>query len=566
LELMERTDEDTAGRFEALSDEIREMIIDRASLNGGPFASNLGTVEIILALCHVFDFKKDKIVFDIGQQYQPYKILTGRKDEFYSLGKRGGLTRYPSIRESEYDHFTTGHSGTSVSAALGYAVNNPNRKSVAFMGDGSLTSGEIFEALNHAGALQANLLVILNRNAWSIDRNVGALADGTTLEAFSRSLKFTYVKAEDGHDVQALIRQLETIRNINTPVFLHVETIKGKGYDPAERDPGLFHHVFSSFNRESGELLPSVHEWFSDAMTVLNTFSGRCMEYAAEFHDVYFTTPAYMMGGLRSVKQAFPGHVIDTGINEQHCMTFSSALRLAGSRVVMNIASFFIPRCYDQILDLCIQKIPLVVFVCFPGIRASSCPTHQGYFDMSALRTFPNMTLLHPAGAEELGRMLDWAMERADGPIFIHAATENCMVQAEEPIVRARGLTLFSGGDVTIVPVGSLLNAAFYIRNKMLDTGIEIFYPRFLVPFDYDSLAASVRKTGRLVILEEGVREGGIGEGILSYLSENQIECRVKILSPPSQFIESAEWDEVYEDSGMNQEDLLNAFKAFMGP
>ncbi len=550
--------------LDMIAHDIREMIIERAAQFGGPMASNLGTVEIILALCRVFNFEKDRIVFDIGQQYQPYKILTGRKDTFFSLGKKGGLTRYPSIHESSFDHFTTGHSGTSVSAALGYAVNNPGSKAVAFLGDGSLTSGEIYEGLNHAGDLKANILVVLNQNNWSIDENVGALSDGTTLRAFAESLKFTYFGPYDGHDAEALADRLEKIKEIKTPVFMHINTIKGKGYRPAEENPSVFHHVFVPFNRETGELAAPEQRWFHDAMNLLEAFSGRCIEYLTLYPDIYFTSPAYMMGGLKAVKQTCPDRVIDTGINEQHCMTFSSALRLAGSKVIMNIASFFIPRCYDQIFDLCIQNIPLVVFICFPGIRASSCPTHQAYFDISALRTIPNMTLVHPMGPDELVKMMDWAVTRDQGPVFIHAATENCVPERETSLNTGKGEFLCRGKDVTIVPVGSLFRAAFHIKETFADTGVEIFYPRFLIPFDYESLLKSVRKTGRLIVLEEGVKEGGVGEGILSVLKENQIKCKAQIICPPSAFIDSAEWDEVYHDSGMTHTDLIDAFKKFM--
>lgn len=557
--------ESTAITYEDKAKEIRELIIQRAAKFGGPFASNLGAVEIIIALCEVFDFKKDKIVFDIGQQYQAYKILTGRKNLFFEIGKKGGLSRYPDINESPYDHFTTGHSGTSVSAALGYAVNNTGNKSIAFVGDGALTSGEVFEGLNHAGAIQANLLVILNQNDWSIDKNVGALADGSTMKKFAESLKFEYRGIFDGHNTQLLVEEMKKVKNTSHPVFMHIRTIKGKGYKPAEKDPATFHHLYFPFNRETGEIDTNLDEWLKDALRLVNTYSEKCVKYIEKYKNIYFTTPAYLWGGLRSVKKDFPEHVIDTGICEQHCMTFSSALRLAGSKVIMSMASFFIARCYDQIFDLCIQKIPLIVFICLPGVRPSNCATHQALFDMSAFRTLPNMTLLHPKGVDEYGEMLDWAVENAQGPVFIHAATEDCIYGDTAPIEYGKAVIALEGKNLTVVPIGSMFKSAFFLRDNTPRNSTEIFNPRFLIPFDYESLIQSVNKTKRLLIIEDGIKSGGIGEGILAHLKENNIECKAKLLTPPSKFIENLTWQEVFEGSGMTNDKILKAALQLLG-
>ncbi|MGD9209706.1 MAG: 1-deoxy-D-xylulose-5-phosphate synthase N-terminal domain-containing protein [Desulfobacteraceae bacterium] len=539
--------------------KIREMIIERAAKNGGPFASNLGAVEIIIALCEVFDFGKDKIVFDIGQQYQAYKILTGRSERFFDIGKKGGLSKYPDITESTYDHYTTGHSGTSVSAALGYAVNNNDNKSIAFLGDGALTSGEVYEGMNHAGALQQNILLIYNQNDWSIDKNVGALADGTKMEKFADSLNFEYRGIFDGHDTSLLIDELTKVKSITSPVFFHIRTIKGKGYIHSERDPATYHHLYVPFDVETGEIESNVDEWIKDTGRIIGTFSLKCVEYIQKYPKIYITTPAYLWGGLRNVIKEFPNHVIDTGICEQHCMTFSSALRLAGSKVIMSMTSFFIARCYDQIFDVCIQKIPLVVQVCLPGVRPSNCATHQGLFDMSAFRTIPNMTLLHPMGVDEYRVMLDWAVEYAQGPIFLHTATEDCKIGDIEPIEYGKSAILSEGDQLTVVPIGSMFNAADFLKKNMPNNSVEIFNPRFLIPFDYTSLFKSLKKTKRLLIIEDGIKAGGIGEGILAQIKENNIDCKTRLLTPPMEFIENLTWEEVFEYSGMTHDKIWNA-------
>lgn len=553
--------------YDKIAKEIRELIINRASKYGGPFGSNLGSVEIIIALCKVYDFKdKDKIVFDIGQQYQAYKILTGRKNRFFEIGRKGGLSRYPDIKESPYDHFSTGHSGTSASAALGYAVKQNGHKSIAFFGDGSLTSGEIYEALNHAGELGLNYLAILNQNDWSIDKNVGALADGLTVRKFAESLKFEYIGILEGHDTPTLIKELEKIKKIKKPVFLHIRTIKGKGYKYAEEHPAFYHFAFYTFDIETGQYHSIKENWLKDYLQLLDAYSKLCEKYIEKYDDIYFTSPAYLMGGLRPVAAKYPKHVIDTGINEQHCMTFSSSLRLSGSRVIMSLASFFMPRCYDQIFDLCAQKIPMVVMICFPGIRPSSCWTHQGTFDISAFRTIPNLSLLHPKDIDEFRKMMDWSIEKCNGPVFVHATTENCEEGENKPIAYGKGEFLTRGNDATIVPIGSMFKAAYFIKENIPEKTFDIFNPRFLVPFDYQSLIKSVKRTRNLIILEDGIKSGGVGEGILSHIKEKDIECNVRLLTAPNKFVNHGTWGEgeVFEETGMTNQNILREVKDFI--
>lgn len=545
------------------SREIRDMIIDRAAKNGGPFASSLGVVELILALMEVFDFDHDKIIFDIGHQYQAYKILTGRKERFYELGVKGGLSRYPDITESRYDFFTTGHSGTSISAALGYALSQPDVKSIALVGDGSLTSGQIFEALNHAGGLQPkNLLVIVNQNGWSIDKNTGALADGKNLEKFAQSLNFKYHGIYDGHDTNLLIRELTAIKNDEAPTLFHVQTVKGKGCQYAEADPVKFHHPFFPFDKACGQTETIVEDWHQDGLWLLETFSRKCAEFIGRYNNIYFTSPAYLLGGYQILAQAYPDKVIDTGICEQHCMTLSTALGLAGNKVIMSLASFFLPRCYDQIFDLCIQNVPIVVFICFPGIRPSSCATHQATFDISALRTVPNMTLMHPKGIDEMIDMLEYAVE-ADRPIFIHGSYEDCMQGNDAPLEYGRAALTTEGDQLTVVPIGAMFNCAFEIESRI--AGVEILNPRFLKPFDFEMLENSVKKTKRLLIIEDGIRYGGLGESILAHLKEKDVQCHTKLLTIPDRFISPGTWEEVFNDTGLTVEKIIESAQHLVG-
>ena len=537
--------------------EIRAMIIDRASKNGGPFASSLGIVELTIALMEVFDFDRDKIVFDIGHQYQAYKILTGRKEKFYELGIKGGVSRYPDISESKYDFFTTGHSGTSISAALGYALSQPDNKSIALVGDGSLTSGQIYEALNHAGGLQPkNLLVIINQNGWSIDKNIGALADGKNVRKFAESLNFKYQGIFDGHDTDLLIKELTAVRDDEAPTIFHIQTVKGKGYKYAEEDPSKFHHPFFPFSKESGKTETIVEDWHQDGLWLLETFSRKCAEFIGRYDNIYFTSPAYLLGGYQILAQAYPNRVIDTGICEQHCMTLSTALGLAGNKVIMSLASFFLPRCYDQIFDLCIQNIPIVVFICFPGIRPSSCATHQATFDISALRTVPNMTLMHPKGIDEMIDMLEFAVE-SDRPIFSHGSYEDCMEGDEPPLEYGRAALATEGDQLTVVPIGAMFKSAFEIESRL--SGVEILNPRFLKPFDFELLEHSVRKTKRLLIIEDGTRYGGLGESIAAHLMEKEVRCRIKLMTMPDRFISPGTWEEIFHDTGLTADEIFES-------
>lgn len=525
--------------------ELREMIIKRASVDSGHLASPLGTVELIQALLQVFDFKKDKIVFDVGHQAHSYKILTGRKDRYFTMSKKGGLRAYPDIHESEYDFYGVGHTATAVSAALGYSIDHPEYKSVAVVGDGSFTGGEVFEGLNHAGELQTNLLVIYNDNGMSISENVGALHDKSRVLPYAMSLGFEYIGIADGHDTQKLVETLEEIKKKKNPVFLHVATIKGKGYKPAEKAPATFHWP-SPYVIETGKPKTSSSQdnWF-------NHCYKKAVEYLKKYNNVYFTTPAFIGWGLSDVKKEFPDRVIDTGINEQHCVTFSSALALNNNRVFCCIAATFLPRAFDQIIDVCIQKIPMVFIMYFTGIGDGGY-THQATYTFPMLGMLPNATIMHPCSLDEYDRLLDESL-KIKGPVFLQTADENFPVKPFTGSIAQ----MKKGTKLTVLPIGNMMGKALKLAQQIGD--VEVLYMPVLKPFDSQTLGKYVSKTSKLLILEDGFIRGGIGEGVIHSLQDAGVKFQYDILGVRDIFPEQGSLDEVHEFVGLSDECIQKA-------
>lgn len=522
--------------------EIRDMIIQRASENSGHLASPLGVVELTQALLAVFNFKEDKIVFDVGHQAHAYKILTGRKDSYFSMSKKGGMRAYPDISESEYDFYNVGHTSTSISAALGYSIDHPEYKSIAVVGDGSLTGGETFEGLNHAGSLKTNLLVIYNDNGMSLVENVGALHNKKNVKGFAESLEFEYMYLEDGHNTQQLVETLTRIKNTKHPIFLHVMTVKGKGYSHAEKDPSRFHWP-APFVVSTGSARNTSNDdnWFAH-----NYKKG--IEYLKKYDNVYFTTPALVGWGLGGIKKEFPNRVIDTGINEQHCVTFSSALALNGNRVLSYIPSIFLARAFDQIIDVCIQKVPMVFVLSFPGIGDGGY-SHQGIYTFPMLNMLPTATIIHPCGFDEFDRLLDNAVN-AKKTIFIQTPKENIQVKPfNTPVIQLK-----QGTKLTILPLGNLFNKALTVAEKLGDT--EVLYAPVIKPFDSKALAPFVAKTKKLLILEDSFVRSGIGEGIVRDLHELGVSFDYSLMGVRDVFPEQGSMSDVYEYVGLADESI----------
>lgn len=523
------------------AEEIRKMIIERSSINSGHCASPLGTVEITQTLIHVFDFTKDKIIFDVGHQSHAYKILTDRKEKYFSMSKKGGMAAYPDIYESKFDYYGTGHSATSVSAALGYSIGHDEYKSIAFVGDGALTGGEVFEALNQAGQLRTNLLVIYNDNSMSIKKNVGNLTDKKQLKAFSQSLGFEYNGIIDGHDTGLLITELEKIKLIKHPVFLHIKTIKGKGYKPAENEPDRFHWP-APYDIKTGQPrnLTTGESFFTH-----NYQKG--IEFIKKYKNIYFTTPAFIGWGLSRLQNEFPKNVIDTGITEQHSVTFSSALALNGNKVICYLSSNFLPRSLDQLIDVCLQKIPMIFVITFPGISDGG-PTHQGIYTFPMLNMLPNAQIVHPCNLKDYDKWLDIAIE-SNKTYFIQTPEENISYEdTNEEIIKIK-----TGDKLTILPIGNLMGKAIKIADKISD--VEVLYIPRLKPLDINLLKKYIQKTKKLLILEDGYIQSGIGQHIISQLGLNNL--KYKIIGVPDKFPIQGSMDEVYEDCGLSDKNIL---------
>jgi 1-deoxy-D-xylulose-5-phosphate synthase len=522
--------------------EIRKMIIKRASENSGHCASPLGVVELTQALLAVFDFKKDKIVFDVGHQAHAYKILTGRKDSYYSMSKKGGMRAYPDISESKYDFYGVGHTSTSISAALGYSIGHPEYKSVAVVGDGSLTGGETFEGMNHAGALRTNILVIYNDNGMSLVENVGALHDKKNVKGFAESLGFEYIGVEDGHDTKKLVEILEAIKQKSTPVFLHLSTIKGKGYEYAEKEPSRFHWP-APFDIKTGKPKSAAtgDSWFAHN-------HKKAIEYLKKHKNLFFTTPALVGWGLGGAKAEFPDRVIDTGINEQHCVTFSSALALSGNKVLCYIPSTFLARAFDQVIDVCLQKIPMVFVITFPGI-ADGGYTHQGIYTFPMLNMLPTATIMHPSGFDEFDRMLDVAL-KSGKTVFIQSPKENI----KAPAFNGSITQVKKGNKLTVLPLGNMFTKALKLANTLQE--VEVLYSPIIKPFDSKALSSYVKKTGKLLILEDSFVRSGIGEGIVRDLYEMGVKFDYSILGVRDIFPEQGSMEDVYEYVGLSDSNI----------
>lgn len=527
--------------------ELRVMIVKRASENSGHLASPLGVVELTQALLAVYNFKQDKIVFDVGHQAHAYKILTGRKDSYFSMSKMGGMRAYPDIHESEFDFYGVGHTSTSISAALGYSIGHPEYKSIAVVGDGSLTGGETFEGINHAGDLKTNILVIYNDNGMSLVENVGALHDKKRVKGFAESLGFEYVGVIDGHDTKKLVKTLSEIKEKKLPIFLHVQTIKGKGYEFAEKNPSTFHWP-APFHVKTGKprFTSTGDSWFAH-----NDKKGK--EYIKKYKDLYFTTPALVGWGLGGIKKEYPNNVIDTGINEQHCVTFSSALALAGNKVLCYIPSTFLARAFDQVIDVCLQRIPMVFVLTFPGI-ADGGYTHQGIYTFPMVNMLPTATIMHPCGFDEFDRMLDEAVA-SKKTVFIQSPDENISVKGFNGTMTE----IKSGNKVTILPLGNMMQKAITVADNIGD--VEVLYAPTIKPFDSATLAKHVKKTGKLLILEDGFVRGGIGEGIARDLHELGVTFEYTHLGVRDIFPEQGSMEDVYNYVGLSDEHIEKAVK-----
>lgn len=572
-----------------LAEEIRQFLISVISRTGGHLAPNLGVVELSLALHRVFSTPEDKIVFDVGHQSYIHKILTGRREAFATLRQYGGLSGFPKRTESEHDAFGTGHSSTSISAALGMAVardlQGADYDVVAVIGDGSMTGGMAFEALNNAGTLHKKMIVVLNDNEMSISKNVGAMSEylyqlrtGETynkikndlegwlknvdfgsdvLKALRRlkgsvkylmvptsifeELGFTYLGPVDGHDVEGLIDILQAARKINGPVMVHVLTKKGKGYKPAEESPNKFHGT-GPFEIATGKKITNPNA----PITYTEVFGKTITELADADKKIVGITAAMPDGtGLTTFAKAHSERFFDVGIAEQHAVTSAAGIAAAGFKPVAAIYSSFLQRAYDSVLhDICIQKLHVTLCLDRAGLVGDDGYTHHGVFDYAFLRSIPNMTIMSPKDENELRHMLKTAVD-FDGPISIrYPRGSGVGVDISEPVHTlpvGKAEVLHEGKDVCIWAIGSMVQSALDAADALAERGISVgvVNMRFAKPLDAELLFECAQKYGKLVTMEEGVLAGGVGSAVLEALNSKQLlqQCQVLTLGIPDEFV-----------------------------
>lgn len=575
----------TPEELQTLRREIRRFQIEKLSVTGGHLASNLGVVELTMALHLVCDFPKDKLIWDVGHQSYTHKILTGRKEGFDDLRTYGGMSGFPKRAESPCDSFDTGHSSTSISAGLGYAwareLSGEDYHVISVIGDGALTGGMAYEAMNNASRLKKNFIIVLNDNNMSISENVGGLSrvlskmrtsdnytglkEGVTqsLERipvygqrivdnirktksgikqlvipgmFFEDMGIMYLGPVDGHDIGALVRVLREAMQVQGPVLVHVMTKKGYGYPPAERHPARFHGT-APFEIKSG--LPVKNE----KPTYTDIFSTVMRKMGDREEKVVAVTAAMETGtGLKRFHNMFPDRFFDVGIAEEHAVTFAAALAAGGRRPVVAVYSSFLQRAYDQVLhDVCIQKLPVVFAIDRAGLVGSDGETHQGVFDISYLTSIPNMTVMAPKNKWELSDMLKFAVH-FDGPIAMRYPKGEAWTGLEEhraPVALGRCEVIGEGEDVLLFALGSMVAEAAEVRERLKEQGISagLVNARFAKPFDREYLKGAAERYRCIVTLEENVEIGGLGEQITGYLSELGYGGRVLRIAIPDAFV-----------------------------
>jgi 1-deoxy-D-xylulose-5-phosphate synthase len=599
-----------------LAQEVREAIISAVSRTGGHLASNLGTVELTLALDYVFDPPQDRIIWDVSHQTYTHKLLTGRKDRINTLRKYGGLSGYSKRGESEYDHFGAGHASTSISAALGFAaardLDRKNHRVIAVIGDGAMTGGLAFEALNNAGSLRKNLLVVLNDNTWSISKNVGSISKYLTSimadekfnklrneiweltgrfkrrdairETISRledsikgflvpgmffeKLGFRYFGPIDGHDLPRLVKTLGDMKDISGPLMLHVATVKGKGFEPAEENAFKFHGV-GKFDKVTGKAQKS-----SRSLPAYTRVYGETIMELAEKNDKVIAITAAMTSGtgLEGFAEKYPDRFFDVGIAEAHAACFASGLAADGARPYLTVYSTFMQRAYDQVIhDMAIQNLPVVICMDRAGLVGNDGPTHHGVFDIAYLSTVPNITVAAPRDGNELRSMLHHTVDHnVEGVVAIRYPRDSVpteMTDKIQPIEWGTWEWLTPKSDVVILTLGAMVTPVLVAVQKLADDGIDVgvVNARFVKPLDLDVLK-QIRKNARCIItIEEGQIRGGFGEAIGAYLLEHSYTSRFRALGIPDRFVTHGNRAELLKEVGLDADSIAREVERLAG-
>ncbi len=596
----------TEAELDELRYEIRQFLLESISVTGGHLASNLGVVELTMALHLCFDLPKDKIIWDVGHQSYTHKILTGRKEGFVSLRKYGGMSGFPKANESESDCFNTGHSSTSISAGLGMAaareVTGEDYHVVSVIGDGSLTGGMAYEALNNASHLNSNFIIVLNDNNMSISENVGGmskyLSNFRTADAY-RDLKTEVLKSlhkiprygdkmiesirsakssikqlfvpgmlfeemgiitlgpVDGSNIKEMIQTFEEAKRVDGPVLVHVITKKGSGYVPAEKNPSKFHGA-EPFDIATGKPLKK-----KEKATYTDVVSSVMSKMAETDPKLVAITAAMADGtGLAKFAKENPRRFYDVGIAEQHAVTFAAGLAKAGLKPVFAVYSSFLQRAYDQVLhDVCIQNLPVVFAIDRAGLVGSDGETHQGIFDISYLSSIPNMTVMAPKNKWELADMLQYAVA-FETPIAVRYPRGEAYEGLKEfrnPITFGKSELIIEGEDIALFALGSMVATAEKIAAKLEEQGIKatVINARFAAPFDKDMVCALEKNHKLLVTLEENVISGGFGEHVSSFVSEKDLNMKVHIAAIPDAYVEHGNVDRLKEDIGIDENSIF---------
>jgi len=590
-----------------LADELRDYLVQTMSHTGGHFAANLGTVELATALHYVFDTPRDRIVWDVGHQAYPHKILTGRRDALSSIRQAGGLAPFPSRKESEFDTFGVGHSSTSVSAALGMAIaaaqKSESRRVVAVIGDGALTAGLAFEALNHAGSLDVDMLVILNDNDMSISENVGAMSNylakllsgklyssiregskklirrmPTVWELARRSeehvkgmvlpgtlfeeLGLNYIGPIDGHDIETLLGTLRNLKDLNGPQFLHVMTRKGKGYEPAERDPIKWHGP-GPFDPVKGELIKKK----SSGPTYSKIFGDWLIDMAEADERVVGITPAMREGsGMVEFEKRFPDRYFDVAIAEQHAVTLAAGMACEGQKPVVAIYSTFLQRAYDQLIhDVALQNLPVVFAIDRGGLVGADGPTHHGAFDLSYLRCIPNMVVMAPADERECRRMLYTGITLDQPSAIRYPRGTGPGIKpgkAMKPLRLGRAEVRREGSKIALLAFGAMVATAEAVAGALDATVVNM---RFVKPLDEELLLRLANSHRAFVTLEDNAVTGGAGSGVNECLASHGVALPILNLGIPDRFIEHGSRNECLAAAGLDAESVEAAVRAWLG-
>ncbi|MCH1928798.1 1-deoxy-D-xylulose-5-phosphate synthase [Shewanella sp. A25] len=590
-----------------LADELREFLLKSVGMSSGHFASGLGTVELTVALHYVYNTPFDRLIWDVGHQAYPHKILTGRRDRMHTIRQKNGLHPFPWREESEYDTFSVGHSGTSISAALGMAVaaekEQAGRKVVAVIGDGAMTGGMVFEAMNHAGDLHNDMLMVLNDNEMSISENVGALNNHlaqlmsgrlyTTIRESSKKvlkgmpvikemakrteehlkgmvvpgtlfeeLGFNYIGPIDGHDVDALVETLRNMRNLKGPQVLHIMTKKGRGYEPAEKDPIGWHAVpkFDPSQFKKPATKPGLP-------TFSQVFGKWLCDIAAKDEKVLGITPAMREGsGMVEFSQRFPKQYFDAAIAEQHAVTLGAGFACEGFKPVVAIYSTFLQRGYDQLIhDVALQRLPVLFAIDRGGIVGADGPTHQGAFDLSFMRCIPNMVIMAPSDENECRQMLYTGYCYNEGPTAVRyprgSATGATQVEEMTAMPIGKGVVKRRGKNVAILNFGTTLAAASQAAESLDATVVDM---RFVKPLDVELIKEMAASHDTLVTVEENAIMGGAGSGVIELLQHLKMPKPVLQIGLPDEFIKHGAPEEVTHELQLDAEGMLAQIQAYL--